>query len=395
MPAWDNRNEQRGRCRAVRRIRVMHVVRTMATGGMESVVRKLRSALDPERFQQSICTLIAAPGLDAPDTICLDRFAGKPAFLVPQLARVFARERPDIVHSRNWATIEAVSAAKLAGVGAVVHSEHGRDLQTMGRQPLRRRLLRRLSYAWADRVFCVSQELKQYYCTELGLAAASIEVIPNGVDVEHFCPNPRARIDVRAKLGAGPNTIVIGTVSRLDPVKNHGTLLRAAKMALQTGVDLRLVIVGNGPRRTELEADLASKPVLAARTLLTGDVQNVADWLNSFDVFVLPSLSEGMSNTFLEAMAVGLATVASAVGGNPEVVEDGHSGLLVPPEDAEGICSHLVQLAAAEARRRELGNNARERVVARFSAERMLKQYEEMYCQLVKQGVSRRATSHA
>ena len=102
----------------------------------------------------------------------------KPAFLVPQLARVFAREKPDIVHSRNWATIEAVAAAQLARVPVVIHSEHGRDLQPIGSQPLRRRVLRRLSYAWADRVFCVSQELKNYYCRELGVAANELEVIP-------------------------------------------------------------------------------------------------------------------------------------------------------------------------------------------------------------------------
>jgi sugar transferase (PEP-CTERM/EpsH1 system associated) len=379
----------------VRPIRVMHVVRTLATGGTESVVRKLLSTLDPDQFQQSVCTLISTPGLRPADTVCLERSPDKAAFLVPQLARVFMRERPDIVHSRNWATIEAVAAAKIARVVAVVHSEHGRDLQTMGRQPLRRRLLRRISYAWADRVFCVSQELKQYYCRELGLLASSFEVIPNGVDVEHFRPNPQARIDVRRKLGAGPNTLVAGTVSRLDPIKDHGTLLRAAEIALQKGVDLRLVIVGDGPQRAALEHDLASKPGLAHRTLLAGDLRDVSDWLNGFDVFVLPSLSEGMSNTLLEAMAVGVATIATSVGGNLEVVEDGHSGLLVEPRDAEKICDCLIQLAAAESWRRELGRNARERVVARFSVERMLKQYEEMYCQLIKEDARWPALSRA
>jgi len=379
----------------VKPIRVMHVIRTLATGGMESVVRRLLSALDPDRFEQSVCTLVPAPGLHPAGTVCLDQSTDKAAFLVPQLTRIFMRERPDIVHSRNWATIEAVSAARLARVGAVVHSEHGRDLQTMGRQPLRRRLLRKASYAWADKVFCVSQELKQCYCNELGLAANSVEVIPNGVDVEDFRPSPQARMDMRGKLGAGSNTLVVGTVSRLDPVKDHGTLLRAAEMTLQRGIDLQLVIVGDGPQRTVLERDLASRHDLAPRTLLAGEVRNVADWLNAFDVFVLPSLSEGMSNTLLEAMSVGVTPIASAVGGNCEVVEDGYSGLLVQPRDAEKICDHLVQLATAEARRRELGRNARERVVARFSVERMLQRYEEMYCQLVKPRVSEPAFSHA
>jgi len=176
----------------------------------------------------------------------------------------------------------------------------------------------------------------------------------------------------------------VGTVSRLDPVKDHSTLLQAAEMALKSGVDLRLVIVGDGTQRAALEKELASKLNLSRRTLFAGEVRNVADWLNSFDVFVLPSLSEGMSNTLLEAMAVGVAPIATAVGGNPEVVEHGHSGLLVRPGDAKEICDHLVRLATADEWRRDLGGNARQRIVARFSIERMLEQYEEMYCQLMK-----------
>lgn len=358
------------------------MVRTLATGGMEGVVRTLLSSLDSSHFRQSVCTLIDQPNSPSPDSICLGRAPETPAFLVPQLARVFRRERPDIIHSRNWAAIEAVTAARIARVPVVIHSEHGRDIQTMGRQPLRRRLLRRASFAWADRVFCVSQELRDYYCRELGMAADALEVIPNGVDTERFSPNPQARAETRQKLGAKPETLVVGTVSRLDPVKDHSTLLRAAEMALGKVPDLRLVIVGDGPQRRMIDGELSCKPELWQRTVLTGDVRNVADWLTGFDVFVLPSLSEGMSNTLLEAMAVGVAPVATSVGGNPEVIEDGHSGLLVQPRNAEQICNCLVQMAGAADWRSELGMNARERVVARFSVERMLKRYEEMYCEL-------------
>jgi sugar transferase (PEP-CTERM/EpsH1 system associated) len=342
------------------------------------------SALDPDRFHQSVCTVVAGSGALPRNTICLERAPHEAAFLVPQLTRIFARGRPDIVHSRNWATIEAVLAARLARIPGIVHSEHGRDLQTMGRQLRRRRLLRRFSYSCADRVFCVSEELRDYYCRELGLGPTSFEVIPNGVDVEHFRPNAQARADGRAKVGVRTGTLVVGTVGRLDPVKDHSTLLRATEMALENGLDLRLVIVGDGPQRAAIETELASKADLRRHTLLTGDVQNVADWLNVFDIFVLPSLSEGMSNTLLEAMAVGVAPIATAVGGNCEVLEHGHSGMLVQPGNAKDICDLLIQLAAASERRCELGRQARERVIARFSVERMLKRYEEMYCELKK-----------
>lgn len=361
----------------------MHVVRTLATGGMETVVRRLVSSLDPERFRQSVCTVVACNPEQPPNTICLARHPDEPSFLVPQLTRLLRRERPDIVHSRNWATIEAPIAAKLAGISGVVHSEHGRDLTTMGRQPWRRRLLRRISYGCADRLFCVSKELREYYCRQLAMNPTSFDVIANGVDVERFRPDPQARLKMRGALGANSQTLVIGTVGRLDPVKDHQTLVRVAEKVRLRGVDLRLVIVGDGSQRPLLEKELADRPDLARCTLLAGEVGNVSEWLNSFDVFVLPSLSEGMSNTLLEAMAVGVAPIATAVGGNREVIEDGHSGLLVLSGAVDQICDALIQLSVSHERRCEFGRNARKRIVSDFSIERMLKQYEEMYCDLM------------
>jgi sugar transferase (PEP-CTERM/EpsH1 system associated) len=316
--------------------------------------------------------------------ISLGRAPDSPAFLLPQFTRLFLRERPDIVHSRNWATIEAIFAARLAHVGAVVHSEHGRDLRTIGPQPWRRRFFRRFSYARATRVFCVSEELREYYSRQLGLKSTFLDVIPNGVDVAQFCPNAQARVEKRARLGARANSIVVGTVGRLDPIKDHATLVSATGMALDQNADLRLVIVGGGEQRIALERLLVGNPDLARLTTLVGEAQDVADWLNAFDIFVLPSLSEGMSNTLLEAMAVGVAPIATEVGGNPEIVEPGHSGMLARPGDAQGLCRFIVQLASSYELRCEMGRNARARVVKRFSLERMLKRYEAMYCELVR-----------
>ena len=360
----------------------MHVIRTLATGGTENIVRRLLSGLDPQLFEQKVCTLVSSPDCPA-GTICLNCGLNKFEFLVPRLAGLLTREKPDIVHSRNWGTIEAIAAARLCATPAVVHSEHGRDLQTLGRQPLRRRMARRLLYGMADRVFCVSQELRNHYCQELNWGANVFEVIPNGVDVDYFCPTSDYRKEVRARLLAHDKTLVLGSVGRLDPVKDHVTLLRAAEMALAKGVDVRLVIVGDGALRPTLENRLAQIPQLAARTFLTGDVRNVAYWLNGFDIFVQCSLSEGMSNTLLEAMSVGVSPIVTEVGGNTEIVERDRSGLLVPPQDPERICSYLLQLNADESRRKQLGRNARQRVVSSFNLGRMLKQYTTMYCDLL------------
>lgn len=366
----------------MKRVRIMHVVRTMATGGMEGGVRKLLSGLDPERFEQTLCTLITDPmsvRSRSAREICLGRAPDQRAFLVPHLARLFARERPDVVHSRNWAAIEAVAAAKLVRIPLVIHSEHGRDLGTMGRQPWRRRLIRRFSYRWADRIFCVSQELREYYRQELGPGPATkMDVIANGVDTSIFRPSPQARQTTREMLGASAETLVVGAVGRLDPVKDHATLISAADMACQRGVNLRLVIVGDGTCRSALEKELSKRPALLNRTFMPGNVGNVPDWMNGFDVFVLPSLSEGMSNTLLEAMAIGVTPVATVVGGNSEVVQDGISGLLVRPGAPGEICQALQQLVSVS-RRAQLGENARQRVLAAFSLDCMLSKYAELY----------------
>jgi sugar transferase (PEP-CTERM/EpsH1 system associated) len=382
---------------AMKPIRIMHAVRTLATGGMETVVRRLVSGLDPDRFQQSVLTLVAADAPQPAHTLCLEQAPDQAAFLIPRLMRVFRLERPDIVHSRNWATIEAPVAARLAGISGIVHSEHGRDLNTMGPQPWRRRFLRRISYSCADRLFCVSRELKDHYSCQLAMKPSSFRVIENGVDVEQFRPNSQARSYVRSKLAASPDSVVIGSVGRLDPVKDHITLLRAADAALSCGVDLRLVIVGDGPQRPILEQELSDRPALACRTVLPGELTNVCDWLNGFDIFVLPSLSEGLSNTLLEAMASGVAPIATAVGGNCEVIEDGRSGVLVSPGRVNEIRDGLIRLLRDKERRAEIGKNARQRVISNFSLERMLKRYEEMYCDLVKSksvGWSSRMRNH-
>lgn len=377
----------------VRPVRIMHVVRTLATGGTENIVRKLVASLDPHRFHQSVCTVVPAQAQLPPNTVCLGLDHKQAAFLVPRFYGVFRRERPDVVHSRNWGTIEAVIAAKLARVAGVVHSEHGRDLGTMADQPWRRRFLRRFAYARADRVFCVSKELRSYYCDQLGMSADTFSVIPNGVDTDEFRPCPRTRSEIRAKLGVGESTIVAGTVGRLDPVKDHLTLLRAAELTRRAGVDLRLVIVGDGVQRTAIEHELSQNPGLARLTTLVGDVRNVAEWLNSLDVFVLSSISEGMSNTLLEAMATGIPLVATAVGGNQELVEHGDSGLLVEAGHPGPLAARITELANNQERRLLLGNNARTRVVARFSIQHMLQQYEQLYSELMKPRAIRSAAA--
>ncbi len=371
------------------RIRIMHVVRSLGVGGTEEGVRKLLLGLDNNVFEQIVCTVVAGPVREAQTgtrIVTLGRSSQQSGFLVPDFTRVFAQERPQIVHSRTWGTIEAIPAARLARVSAVVHSEHGLDVHSMSGQPWRRRMLRRLCFRWADSTFAVSRGLRDYYVTQLGVPATRLGIIPNGVDTRRFRPDLTARGEIRDYLGADEGTLVVGTVSRLDPVKGHADLLHAAEVALARGVRLKVVIVGDGPVHTALREQVRSSALLRDRVSFTGEILDVARWMNSFDVFALPSLAEGMSNTLLEAMAVGVAPVASRVGGNPEVIEEGRSGLLFEAGDSEGLAAHLKTLALDATWRRQLGDNARQRVETAFSLQRMLQNYAQMYLQLLQPG---------
>jgi len=218
---------------------------------------------------------------------------------------------------------------------------------------------------------------------DLGTSASRLEVLPNGVDVQRFRPDPSARNEVRSRLGIAPETVVVGSLGRLDPIKDHPTLFRAAESCIIEGCDIRVLIVGEGNQRAALESELETRPRLRERTLFTGEVSDVHNWLNAFDIYVLPSLSEGMSNTLLEAMAVGLPVVATRVGGNCEVVEHACSGLLFGAQDVPTLVDHLKSLINNHERRQTLGAAARKRVEKYFSVQLMLNRYSSMYQDVV------------
>ena len=367
------------------RIRIMHVIGTLGHGGLEQGVLKIAAGLDPERFEQTICTIWSLDYMPArPDirVIPLNRSAKKPGFITRDLLSLFARERPHITHSRNWTSIEAVLAARLARVPVIVHSEHGRDILPFTSEPLRRRLFRRVCYRMADRVFAVSKELKQELASALGIPQDLFKIIYNGVDTRLFSPSSEKRAAQRTKLGISETTVVVGCVGRLDLVKDHITVLRAAEIAVNQGSDLLVILVGDGPQREPLEQHLRSMPTLRNRVIFGGRTFDATQWLHAFDVFALPSVFEGTSNTLLEAMATGLPIVATRVGGNMELFEENKAGLLFEVRDFQGLAAQLSRLAASSELRQNFGAAARRHVEEYFPLERMITNYSDMYSDL-------------
>lgn len=365
-------------------LRVLHVVNRLDLGGTESGIMKVIAGLDNQEFTHAVCTArghsaafaqrhdFAGPLFDAAGAASAARF------LVPRFARIMRQYRPHIVHSRNWGAIEAVFAARLTGVPVVIHSEHGYELDMLAGLPLRRRVFRRLAYAAADAVFTVSSDLRDYHARQACVSRAHIQVLANGVDTERFAPRPEAKSATRARLGLPQSSLVIGAVGRLVPIKGHSLLLQAASLLAQRGVDVSVALAGDGP---ELEClrSVAASSGLASRVFFVGACKEVPDFLNALDVFVLPSISEGMSNTLLEAMSSGVAVVASRVGGNVELIEDGVSGLLFDVGDVAGLAEQLSHLLATPERCNALAGAARSRVMACYRLDSMLESYRNLY----------------
>ena len=267
-----------------------------------------------------------------------------------------------------------------------MHSEHGLDVSELDGHNLKKRnRLRLLSRLLVDRYVAVSRDLASWLHRDIAIPSPKITLIHNGVDTERFCPGDVVR-DTLPPGFAGPDSIVVGTIGRLQPVKDQKTLTRAFVRLLALRPDLRsrlrLVIVGDGPLRPSIEMLLADAG-LTELAWIPGFREDTAALYRAFSFFVLPSQREGISNTALEAMATGLPIVATGVGGNPEIIEDGVTGLLTPPADPEAMAGMILRyiedprLAAAH------GQAGRSRAVQQFSMSRMTEGYGAVYKGLV------------
>jgi glycosyltransferase involved in cell wall biosynthesis len=227
-------------------------------------------------------------------------------------------------------------------------------------------------------VLAVSDQLRRLHAERTGFSAQKIHVIQNGVDRTMFAPDPDGRVRMRQELGIGDAEFCIGSVANLLPVKDHVTLFEAVG-GLPPTIPWRLVLAGDGSERPRLERLAAERAALRGRVTFLGSTNRVAALLKAFDAFVLPSLSEGICNSLLEAMATGLSVIATDVGGTPEIVIHEESGLLFPVRDVGALAASLRRLAADAALRRTLGDSARRRVRDEFSMESMIQSYEALY----------------
>ena len=360
-------------------VRVLHLLNTLDTGGAERVVLNLAMRIDRGRFTLLVCSLGGAGDLAGEfrrlgvPVFAMHRRAGIDPSLWIRLARLCRRERIDVLHTHNatpW--LYGGLAARLAGT-VLCHTEHSNLFPRQRALMTAERVLARFTRV----VFAVSDKVRRQLVEQQGLPTGKVVAVVNGIETNATAAGLDVRA-ARAALGLNGAQQVIGTVGRLVPVKDHGTLLAAFQRVLTRFPAARLVIVGDGPERGRL-ARRAAELGIAERVMWLGQRRDVRELLQVFDVFVLSSVSEGMPLTVLEAMAAGKPVVATNVGGVREAVVNGTTGLLVPPSSPERLADAVEVLLADRAMRHAFGDRARRRAEERFDLSGMVRQYEAAY----------------
>ena len=367
---------------------VCHVMHRFDTGGLENGVVNLVNHMPRGAFRHAIIAMTQVTDFrhrikrDDVEFVELRKPPGQGFWLYPKLFRLFRRMRPQIVHSRNLAALDAQAPAWAARVPVRIHGEHGRDVGDLDGSNVRMQRVRRIYRPFVQHYVALSRDLAQYLTHKVGVAQNDVTQIYNGVDTDQFCPDVVGVVPIAGCPFDPSQYFLVGTVGRMQEVKDQRTLARAFIRAVELLPDqrsrLRLVMVGEGPLRAECQALLQSAGV-SDLAWLPGERNDVAAVMRGLHAFVLPSAAEGISNTILEAMASGLPVVATNVGGNAELVKVGITGSIVMIAQPERIALEILALAQAPMRAATLGRAGRARAIEHFSMQAMVAGYLAVY----------------
>lgn len=371
---------------------VVHVIHHLMIGGLENGLVNLINRMPPDRYRHAIICMkdysdfrnrIENPNVEV---FALNRKDGGDWLARVRLFQLIRRLKPAIVHSRGLSGLDSMLPAILCGVPARIHGEHGRDMDDLDGNNRKAQWLRRIHRPLVNHYIALSKDLASYLETKIHVPKKRITQIYNGVDFRNFQPNKSGREILAESKFADRDCFVIGTVGRMQAVKDQVNLtkafiLLAARMPKKKE-HLRLLMVGDGPLLSQCEA-LLNEAGMRHLAWLPGARNDIPDLMRAMDVFVLPSLAEGISNTILEAMACALPVIATHVGGNPELVEPGVTGTLVPAADPPALAAALFQYASNANLVASHGSAGRSRAEADFSIDAMVSSYLGVYDQLV------------
>jgi glycosyltransferase involved in cell wall biosynthesis len=363
---------------SARRCCILHITFNMGIGGTEQVIRQLVLKLPKERFENHIVCIDGEIGeigqqVSAAGTIIhpLQRRPGLDLNLIRSIGRIIKQNEIDVVHCHQYTPwFYGLLGAMGTGV-KVVFTEHGRFHPDRYKAALVNPLLALLT----DNVVAISSATRDALARYEFVPKSKIKVIYNGI--QPLSVSSDESLAVRRELGILPGAFVVGTVARLDPIKNQKMMLRAFRVFNQRCADAWLLMVGDGPDRQALE-EYAEELGIRERTCF-GFISEPACYLAAMNVFLLSSHSEGTSMTLLESMSLGLPAGATRVGGNQEIIEDGVTGILTAPDNTEEFADAITVLYKYKDRSHLLGNAALKRFNERFHVETMIYSYMELY----------------
>jgi len=365
-------------------IRVLHIITNLGIGGAERLVVSAARGLPRDRFESVICCLTDRGPLareveaDGVTVHCVNAYPGLSNPLAfTRLVSIIGSVQPTIVHTHLQApNLYGRLAACLVRVPIVIATEHNVYTGKARRYIAVERMLARLTSA----LVAVSSEVQQFLGRQLRLPLARIQVIRNGVAAPQ--PTTEGVAALTARIGAVPTQLRLATIASLTSKKGHDVLLRALALLAGRGLCVAAVFAGDGPERARLEL-IAAELKLRDSVHFLGAVSNPADVLAAADVFVLPSLVEGLPLALLEAMRAGKPIVATSVGGVPEAVTSGINGLLVAPADDLALADAIATLAASPRQRAELGDQARTTADRDFTEQRYIGALVSLYDELL------------
>lgn len=371
---------------------VVNIIDRLTIGGMENGLVNIINGTPEDRYRHAIVCLRTESDFrhrirrDDVRIFALGKRDGKDIGIYGRVSALLRQLRPDIVHTRNLPAVDMVAPAVLSRIPCRIHGEHGRDMVEVSGTNRKYNVLRRLVSPWVDRYIAVSRDIESWLHGSIGVPPRKVVQIYNGVDSARFHPAPDRRVPVPAEGFAPDGTIVIGTVGRMETVKDQTNLAHAFVRLVDSVPEgrraLRLVMIGDGALRPRVR-EILDAAGMGDLAWLPGARNDVPDMLRTMDLFVLPSINEGISNTILEAMASGLPVIATAVGGNPELVVDGETGALVPAASPDALADALAVYATDRPLIARHGRSGRTRIEQEFSLPAMVGRYLGVYDQVM------------
>lgn len=359
-------------------MKVLHLCESSDTGGAESILISIVENLDKNRFTSMVCLLSDGwlkTQLDARhiETVVIPQPHSLDLLWLFRLHRLLKERQIDLIHSHEFATNVYASFLSLVVGVPVIATTHGKNYYSD-------KWRRRVAYQFVARkstMVAVSADLKRFLSEQVGISPENIRIIHNGINLHRYVVRG-VSCHIRDELGIGTEQPVIGTVGNLFAVKGQIYLLKACKIVAGVFPNFVLLVAGAGEQLGFLEKE-ATTLGIAENVRFLGFRDDVPSILETVDVFVLPSLSEGLPLAMLEALALQKPVVATNVGGIPEVIEEGAIGYLVPPKNSEALADKILHLLRHPEVATNMGKAGRRRIEESFSVEKMINEYQALY----------------